>query len=60
MVLTYQAAGRLHLTTNAAQGVAHGELIFLAVGTPQTRTAVPTCGMCWRSPLRTQRPELAG
>ena len=34
MVLANQAAGRLHFTTNAAQGVAHGELIFLAVGTP--------------------------
>ena len=29
-----QAAGRLRFTTDAAQGVAHGELIFLAVGTP--------------------------
>ncbi len=55
MVLTNQAAGRLHFTTNAAQGVAHGELIFLAVGTPQTRTAVPTCGMCW--PWRAPSPS---
>ena len=29
-----QAAGRLRFTTEAAEGVAHGELIFLAVGTP--------------------------
>ena len=28
------AAGRLHFTTDAAEGVAHGEVIFLAVGTP--------------------------
>ncbi len=29
-----QAAGRLRFTTDAAEGVAHGKLIFLAVGTP--------------------------
>ena len=29
-----QAAGRLRFTTDAAEGVAHGDLIFLAVGTP--------------------------
>ncbi|MET4579016.1 UDP-glucose dehydrogenase family protein [Ottowia thiooxydans] len=34
LVLENQAAGRLRFTTNAAEGVAHGELIFLAVGTP--------------------------
>ena len=34
MVQANQAAGRLHFTTNAAEGVAHGDLIFLAVGTP--------------------------
>ncbi|MBY4594487.1 UDP-glucose dehydrogenase family protein [Ottowia caeni] len=28
------AAGRLHFTTDATEGVAHGEVIFLAVGTP--------------------------
>ena len=27
--------GRLRFTTNAADGVAHGELLFIAVGTPQ-------------------------
>ena len=29
-----QAQGRLHFTTDAAEGVAHGELQFIAVGTP--------------------------
>ena len=34
LVQSNQAAGRLHFTTDAMQGVAHGDLIFLAVGTP--------------------------
>ena len=34
IVQANHAAGRLHFTTDAAEGVAHGELIFLAVGTP--------------------------
>ena len=34
MVQANQAAGRLRFTTDAAQGVAHRALIFLAVGTP--------------------------
>ncbi|WP_404301408.1 UDP-glucose dehydrogenase family protein [Alicycliphilus denitrificans] len=34
MVQSNQAAGRLQFSTDAAAGVAHGELIFLAVGTP--------------------------
>lgn len=34
MVQANQAAGRLHFTTSATEGVAHGDLIFLAVGTP--------------------------
>jgi UDPglucose 6-dehydrogenase len=34
LVCANQAAGRLRFTTDAAEGVAHGELIFLAVGTP--------------------------
>jgi UDPglucose 6-dehydrogenase len=34
LVQAGQAAGRLRFTTDAAAGVAHGELIFLAVGTP--------------------------
>ena len=29
-------AGRLKFTTDAAQGVAHGEIIFIAVGTPES------------------------
>ncbi len=34
IVQANQAAGRLRFTTDAAEGVAHGDLIFLAVGTP--------------------------
>ncbi|MDE2414146.1 MAG: UDP-glucose/GDP-mannose dehydrogenase family protein [Comamonadaceae bacterium] len=34
LVQSNQAEGRLRFTTDAAVGVAHGELIFLAVGTP--------------------------
>jgi UDPglucose 6-dehydrogenase len=32
-------AGRLHFTTDAAEGVAHGQVQFIAVGTPPTKTA---------------------
>ncbi len=34
LVQANHAARRLHFTTDAAEGVAHGDLIFLAVGTP--------------------------
>ena len=34
MVQTNQAAGRLRFTTDAKEGITHGALIFLAVGTP--------------------------
>ena len=34
MVKANHAAGRLRFTTDAAQAVAHGEVIFIAVGTP--------------------------
>jgi UDPglucose 6-dehydrogenase len=34
LVRANQAAGRLAFSTDAAHGVAHGELLFLAVGTP--------------------------
>ncbi|WP_423459697.1 UDP-glucose dehydrogenase family protein [Ottowia sp. VDI28] len=34
LVKDNQAAGRLRFSTDAAAGVAHGEVIFLAVGTP--------------------------
>lgn len=34
MVKANHAAGRLRFTTDAAAGVAHGEVIFIAVGTP--------------------------
>ena len=34
MVQANQAAGRLRFSTDAREGVRHGELIFLAVGTP--------------------------
>ncbi|MGN7725049.1 UDP-glucose dehydrogenase family protein [Luteimonas sp. 22616] len=34
MVKANHAAGRLRFTTDAAQAIAHGEVIFIAVGTP--------------------------
>jgi UDPglucose 6-dehydrogenase len=34
MVQANHAAGRLHFTTDAAAAVAHGDLLFIAVGTP--------------------------
>jgi len=34
MVIDNHAAGRLHFTTDAASAIAHGEIIFIAVGTP--------------------------
>ncbi|ALN91669.1 MULTISPECIES: UDP-glucose dehydrogenase family protein [Lysobacter] len=34
MVKANHAAGRLHFTTDAAAGIVHGDLIFIAVGTP--------------------------
>ena len=34
MVKANHAAGRLHFTTDAAAGVGHGKVIFIAVGTP--------------------------
>ncbi|QQQ03585.1 UDP-glucose dehydrogenase family protein [Lysobacter enzymogenes] len=34
MVKANHAAGRLHFTTDAAGAIAHGDLIFIAVGTP--------------------------
>src|SRR3546814_17533944 len=34
MVKANHAAGRLRFTTDAGQAVAHGEVIFIAVGTP--------------------------
>ncbi|HZH44541.1 MAG TPA: UDP-glucose/GDP-mannose dehydrogenase family protein [Lysobacter sp.] len=34
MVKANHAAGRLHFTTDAAQAIGHGEVIFIAVGTP--------------------------
>lgn len=34
LVIANQQARRLRFTTDAAQGVAHGDVIFLAVGTP--------------------------
>jgi UDPglucose 6-dehydrogenase len=34
LVKRNSAAGRLHFTTDAAEGVAHGQFIFIAVGTP--------------------------
>lgn len=34
LILTNSASGRLSFSTDAADGVQHGELIFIAVGTP--------------------------
>jgi UDPglucose 6-dehydrogenase len=34
MVVTNSAAGRLTFTTDAEEGVAHGDILFIAVGTP--------------------------
>lgn len=34
LVRDNQAVGRLRFTTDAGQGIAHGEVIFIAVGTP--------------------------
>ena len=34
MVQANHAAGRLRFTTDAAQGIAHGDVVFIAVGTP--------------------------
>ncbi len=34
MVKANHAAGRLRFTTDAAQAIAHGEIVFIAVGTP--------------------------
>jgi UDPglucose 6-dehydrogenase len=34
MVKANHAAGRLHFTTDAAAAIAHGDIIFIAVGTP--------------------------
>lgn len=34
MVKANHAAGRLRFTTDAAAGIAHGEMLFIAVGTP--------------------------
>ena len=43
-------AGRLSFTTDIAKAVAHGTIQFIAVGTPQTKTARPTCSTCWPLP----------
>jgi len=34
LVAANHAGGRLHFTTDAAQGIAHGQIVFIAVGTP--------------------------
>ncbi len=34
MVIANQSAGRLRFSTNAAEGIAHGDVLFIAVGTP--------------------------
>jgi len=34
LVASNRASGRLCFTTDAAQGIAHGQVVFIAVGTP--------------------------
>jgi UDPglucose 6-dehydrogenase len=34
LVASNRAAGRLRFTTDGAQGIAHGQMVFIAVGTP--------------------------
>jgi UDPglucose 6-dehydrogenase len=34
LVESNRATGRLKFTTDAAQGIAHGQMLFIAVGTP--------------------------
>ncbi len=52
MVARNLREGRLNFTTDAEAGVAFGALQFIAVGTPRTRTAPPTCATCspWPPP----------
>ena len=48
MVKANHAAGRLRFTTDAASAIAHGDVLFIAVGRRPMRMAAPTCSTCWR------------
>ena len=50
LVTANHANGRLRFTTDAAEGVKHSEVVFLAVARRQTKTAAPTCNTCWPWP----------
>src|SRR5207253_4251961 len=39
--------GRLSFTTNLAEGIAAAQLVFLAVGTPQTKEGSPDLSSLW-------------
>ena len=47
-----RAEGRIHFTTDMAQAVEHGEVIFIAVGTPSKEMARLICSMSWQLPLK--------
>jgi UDPglucose 6-dehydrogenase len=53
MVKANHAASRLAFTTDAASAIAHGQVVFIAVGTRRTRTAA-------RSAVRTGRARTIG
>ncbi len=50
MVKANHAASRLAFTTDAAAAIEHGQVVFIAVGTPRTRMAAPICSTCWPWP----------
>ena len=47
--------GRLRFTTDLPGGIAAAQLVFIAVGTPQARTAPPTCPASSPSPTPSPR-----
>lgn len=52
LVSKNQQAGRLSFTTDVPEAVRSADVAFIAVGTPPTRTAPPTCATCSRWPSR--------
>ena len=49
LVATNHAAGRLRFSTDEKRAVAHGRVLFIAVGTPPPRTEALTYRRCSRS-----------
>ena len=45
LVVRNRKQGRLQFTTDTAQAICHGDVIFIAVGTPRKKMAVPICLM---------------